>query len=58
MPRHVNPKGNCQASKRYGYRHICKINYKLLLADIQAKAVLERMTNSEKNERRHRHCLL
>ncbi len=58
MPRHVNPKGNRQASKRYGYRRICKINYKLLLADIQAKAVLKQMTDSEKNERRHRHCLL
>ncbi len=58
MPRRVNPKGNRQAPKRYDHRRILKINYKLLLADIQSKSRLDRMTDSEKNQRRHRHCLL
>ena len=58
MPRRVKPKGNRQASKRFGHRHILKINYKLLLADIQSKATVEHMTDSEKTKRRHRHCLL
>lgn len=58
MPRHVNPIGNYQASKRYCYKQVRRINCKLLLADIQAKTTLEQMINSEKNRRRHRHCLL
>ncbi len=58
MPRRVNPKGNRQMPKRYDHRRIHKINYKLLLADIRSKTTLDRMTDSEKNQRRHRHCLL
>lgn len=50
MPRHVNPIGNYQASKRYCYKQVRRINCKLLLADIQAKTTLEQMINSEKTE--------
>jgi len=58
MPRHVRPKGRAQASKRRDEKKRWKINYRLLLLDIQSKATLEQMQSSKTRERRHRHCLL
>jgi len=58
MPRHVRQKGRPNSSKKPTARKYQRINYRLLLRDIQAKARLEQMTSSKTKERRHKHCLL
>lgn len=58
MPRHVRQKGRPNRSKKPTARKFHRINYRMLLRDIQAKAKLEEMTSSKTQERRHRNCLL
>ena len=58
MPRHVRQKGRPNRSKRRGSRKRQYLNYGMILRDIQTQAALEKMTASETNERRHKHCLL
>lgn len=58
MPRHVRQKGKVQAPKSRNQKCAVKIDYAELLRDMKAKTVLERMTESPEQERRHRNCLL
>lgn len=58
MSKHVKHKEIMQVSKRFGHIHQKKINYRLLLMDVQVKETYEKMTCSKQNERRHQHCLI